>query len=221
MKKMKRFLLVILLCIITWSCSSVKLIDSWESKDFQAVKSKKILIAAKSPDVEVRKSYEVSIANQLRNQGINAIEIHKTFPDFEEKEDPTEEEIAEITKQFKNDGITAILVTSLKNTINTRNDNTPKRVDIPAEYQKRYFFSFNAGDDIHMLPKLSALEGGDVPKVELTSTTYVLEAITYDLSQKKDKQLVNVCLVDVTDPNSGKKILNKFSKIVSDQFKKK
>ncbi len=216
---MNKIALGLLILVLFSSCSSVKLMDSWKSADFQAVKSSKILIAAKSPDLEVRKSYEIAIANQLKNQGIDAVEMHKIFPDFEEKENPTEEEVAEIIKQFDAEGITSVLVTSLKNTIKTTNEDTPQRIDIPTAYQNRYFFSFNNSDDVHALPKLPSLESDDVPKVELTSTTYVLEAVTYDLTQEKKKQLMNVCLVDITDPSSAKKVLQKFSKIVASQFK--
>ncbi len=216
MNKIVKALIIVWVCS---ACSSVKLLDSWKSQSFKSFAGQKILVAAKSPDLEVRKSYEIAIVNQLRKQGIKAIEIHKTFPSFEEKENPTDEEVSKIVKQFKEKGITAILITSLKSTIKTKSDNAPQLVDIPNQYQNKYLFSFNNSDDVHALPKLSALGTNDTPRVELTSTTYVLEAITYDLTQEKDKQLVNVCLVDVTDPDSGKKILERFSKIVSDQFK--
>lgn len=209
-----------ILTILISSCSTIKLMDSWSSKDFQAIKKKKILVAAKNPDLKIRKTYEIAIANKLRNQGIDAIEIHKKFPDFEEKKTLTKEEETEIIQLFTNEGITGVMVASLKNTIETNNFETPKGADIPREYRDKYFFSYSKVDDISALPNLDSIDFDDPPEVAIKSTTYVLETVTYDLSLAKEKQLVNVCLIDVTDPDSGSQVLSKFSKIVSDQFKK-
>ncbi len=217
---MNKVIPVLLFLLVCSACSSVKLMDSWKSENFQSSENQKILVAAKSPELAVRKSYETAIANQLKSQGITAVAIHQLFPDFKDKETPTEDEVITILNTFKAEGITSILVTSLKETITTKNDNTPQRAVIPTEYRNKSFFSFNSGDNVYDLPKLAPLGGGEVPKVVLTSTTYILEAITYDITQEKDNQLVHVSLVEVTDPNSGKKILNQFSKIVSNQFKK-
>ncbi|MBQ4802136.1 hypothetical protein J8L88_04655 [Aquimarina sp. MMG015] len=214
---MKKRLLLVLILPFFLGCSSIKLIDSWKSKDFQFLKAKKILIAAKSPNLEIRKSYETAIADQLKDHNIDAVMMHKIFPDFEEKERTAPKETDQIIKLFVDKGIGGVLVTSLKNTIETKKSDTPQRANIPEEYEGKSFLAFNNEDDINnTLPKLSAPEnGGTLP----TSKTYILEAVTYDLTLEKDRQLVSVSVIDITDPKSASKVLDNFSKIVSNQFK--
>ncbi len=191
------------LLFILLSCSSTKLMDSWKAKSFDSLVNSKILVVSKSPESEVRKSYEIAIASKLRAQKINAIESHIQFPSL--KEANTSEEVAEVVKMFKGAGISGIILTSLKQTIETQNGNMATQTGIPSSYANKASFGPNSASS-------------NVPVVS-TSKTYVLEALTYDLTLEKDKQLVNVCLVDVTDPDAPDKIQKAFAKIVADQFK--
>jgi len=213
MRRVLSFLLIILFS----SCSSIKLLDSWKSEDFKSFGGKKILVAAKSPDLEIRKSYEKTIVKNLRESGINAIEMHVKFPNFSNKESRTKEENNQIVKQFLNEGINMIMVTSLKNKIETRNYSIPQSVEIPLEYKNKHVFESNTNDKL--LNNKSLNSKSQVGLKNIKMTTYVLESITYDLSLEREKQLVNVCLVDVENPKSGVQILDKFCEIVSSQFK--
>ncbi|WP_405206614.1 hypothetical protein [Aquimarina sp. LLG6339-5] len=213
---MKKRLLLVLVLPFFLSCSSIKLIDSWKSKDFQSLKAKKILIAAKSPNLEIRKSYEIAISKKLKDYDIDVVMMHRIFPDFEEKERTTQEEKSEIIKQFTEKGIEGILVTSLKNTIESKKSDTPQRVNIPVEYKDKNFLAFNSENHINHLPKLTGIQNNDTLTI---SKTYILEAIIYDITLEKKRQLVGVSVIDVTDPKSASKVLDNFSKIVSNQFK--
>jgi len=214
MRKVLPFLFIVMMLS---GCSSITLLDSWKSKDFKNLNKKKILVAAKSPDLEIRKSYEKAIVNNLRKLGVNAVELHVKFPNFSNKENRTEEENSQIVKQFRNEGINVVIVTSLKNKIETRNSRMPQSVEIPLEYKNKYIFESN-----NQLLKVSSKSlNRDLEDTfsGTTEMTYVLESITYDLSLEQKKRLVNVCLVDVTNPKSGEAVLDKFSKIISRQFK--
>ncbi|MFS4491616.1 hypothetical protein [Maribacter sp. 2308TA10-17] len=201
--KNKSYYLIFGVFLVLSSCASTKLMDSWKSQSFDSLSKSKILVVSESPETDVRKSYEIAIASKLRAQNLDAIESHIQFPSLKEADTP--EETAQIVQMFKDAGISGIILTSLKQTIETQNGSMASQTGIPASYKDKASFGPNAGSS-------------DAPMVS-TSKTYVLEALTYDLTLEEGKQLVNVCLVDVTDPDAPDKIQKTFTKIVADQFK--
>lgn len=199
----KKELCFVSIFMLLWSCTSTKLMDSWKSNNFKSLATAKILVISKTPQANVRKSFETSIANKLRSKNVDAIESHIKFPSLQEAN--TIEEQNKIVQQFEEAGITAIILTSLKQTIETQKGNLGSQANIPMGYEDKR--SFNS----------DAISTETVPGSN--SKTYVLEALTYNLILEKDDQLVNVCLVDVTDPDSEDKILKSFTKIIGEQFK--
>ncbi len=220
MKKIKHLLRVTLISIILWSCSAIKLIDSWKSEDFLTVKSKKILVVAKSPNPAIQKSYEKAIASKLKKQHIDVVEMHNVFPNIRDKEQRTTEEVEQILRMFEEKKIEALLITSLKKTIETNNSSKPERGKILIENKRKSTFTVETFDNLNDLPDIDKLDFDSSPESKTISTTYILESITYDLTLEKDRQLVNVCLLDVADPNTADQVLNAFVKMISDQFKK-
>ncbi len=177
--------------------------DSWKSQSFDSLSNSKILVISESPELNVRKSYERAIASKLRSQNLDAIEAHIQFPSLKEANTP--KEVTQTVQMFKNAGISGIIITSLKQTIETQNGTMAAQTSIPANYSKKASFGSNSRDS-------------NIPMVS-TSKTYVLEALTYNLTLKKEEQLINVCLVDVTDPDEADKIQKTFTKIIANQFK--
>lgn len=186
-----------------FSCTTTKLMDSWKSPSFNSLLNAKVLVISEHPEMDVRKLYETFIVKKLRSQNINAIEAHLQFPSLEKTETPGAK--TKILQKFKKEEISAIIITSLKQTIETQNGAMSIQSSIPKAYSKRASFT--------------SIKSSENSLIVATSKTYVLEAITYNLTLEKDKQLVNVCLVDVTDPKSGDKILKSFTKIIGNQFK--
>ncbi len=183
-------------------CTSTKLMDSWKSQSFNRLSTAKILVIARSAEENIRKSYELGIANKLRAKHIDAIEAHVRFPLLQEAKTTAERD--QILRQFEEAGITAVILTALKQTIETQNANLNAHTKTPKGYENEMSFGSKA-----VSPSTPVLS---------TSKTYVLEGLIYDLTLQKGKQLVNVCLVDVTDPDSADKVKKSFTKIISDQF---
>lgn len=177
--------------------------DSWKEQSFDNLLTAKILVISQSVEENVRKSYETGIAKKLQAKHIDAVESHVLFPSLQEAK--TTEKQTQIVKQFKEAGISAIIITSLKQTIETQNGNVKSQTKIPKGYEGKMSFGSNT-----MNTSTSVLP---------TSKTYVLEGLIYDLTLPEGEQLVNVCLVDVTDPDSPKKIQKAFTKIIVEQFK--
>ncbi len=209
-----------ILLVSVFGCKTIKVEKDWQSDDFQQIKTKTILVAAKSQNIKTRKAYESAIAKNLQDNGIKAVLANEKFPNLQDKK-RSDVEKEKLLTAFKKEGIQGILVTSLKNTIVRTNKNErPKIQDIPIDYSRRGFFTFYGYDELRDLPAVppQGYEKRSFP--ELESTVYILEATLYDISLEKEKQLVSVQTVEVTDPTSGNQVLQKFSKLITKQFKK-
>ncbi len=161
------------------------------------------MVVSKASDPEVRKSYEIAIATKLRALDLDVLESHLRFPALQEANTP--EESTRVVKMFKDAGFKGIILTSLKQTIETQNGSIGAQLEIPKGYKNKSNFGFNTSTSNS--------------SVASTSKTYVLEALTYNLTSEEDRQLVNVCLVDVTDPDAPDSIRKTFAKIIAKQFK--
>ncbi len=201
--KIKHNLSLVSLLILFSGCATTKLIDSWKSNKFTTLSNSRIVVISQSPEASIRKSYEIAITDKLRVQGVDAVASHLKFPTLTEAKTP--EEIEKTIQMFKTANINGIILTSLKQTIETKNGQLSSPNVIPAAYADKSSFGANANDN-NVFPVS-------------TSKTYILEALIYNLELEDDDQLVNVCLVDVTDPNSVAKIQKTFTKIIADQFK--
>ena len=121
-------LLLVTSIVLLSSCSpAIKLVNSWKSNEFTATKGKKILVVAKSKDIEVRKAYESTIVKELKRKNIEAIEAYKLFPNLNEDKKRSKEEIKEVLSLFNSKGIKAIMLTSLKDTKTITKCNRSKR----------------------------------------------------------------------------------------------
>ncbi len=217
MRNIKIVFTITLLISLT-SCTSIKLADNWKSADFSSVKEETILVIAKAKKDEIRKNYEAEIVKRLKGKGINAIELHKKYPELKTDKEKSPEETKQIVKMFQKDGINCIMITKLKDTkeevkIITEGGNYYPTSTTHGKYNVT--FNPNSYTDSY----LSHRPDNPVKTTVLTTTTYFLEAITYNLALEKEKQLTSISLVTVKDPNSAEKVRVKFAKILAKQFK--
>ncbi len=209
-----------ILLVSVFGCKTIKVEKDWQSDDFQQIKTKTILVAAKSQNIKTRKAYESAIAKNLEDNGIKAVLANEKFPNLQDKA-YTEAETKALIASFEKEGIQGILVTSLKNTMVRTNRNEQSKIeDIPFDYSRRGVFTFIGYNELKNLPPVDPQDYEKKPFTELESTVYVLEAMLYDISLEKDKQLISIQTVEVTDPTSGNQVLQKFSKLITKQFKK-
>lgn len=188
--------------LLYWSCATSDLADSWKSENFDILSNSKILVVSENSEMDVRKSYEIAIANKLRDRNLDVVESHIQFPSL--KEANTSDEKANRTQIFKDAGIPGIILTSLKQTIDTQNGTISKPI------------SSLEGD---VDEKSSISKSNNLKKSSNTSKTYVLEALMFNLALEEEEQLVGVFLVDITDPNSLDILRKTLTRIISNQFR--
>lgn len=226
MKHIYRFLVLIPMTVVLSNCASVKLTDNWESKQFSETREKKILVVARATDMDVREAYEQEMVLKLKAKGINAVAAYEAFPSLKESKNRSEEEKSQIVKMFTDEGIHAVLLTALKNT--TVQEPSQERLYNDSFSSTRigeYGISFMSYLDVNstsyltkdLIPEDDYINDSGLSH-ELSSTTYLLEAILYDLTLEKEKQLVGVYHIEATDPKSASQVLKQFVKIVSKQF---
>ena len=226
MKKLNKTIALLVLSIVLSNCASTKLTEAWSSKDFNDTKSKKLLVVARSNDLEVRKAYENELVSELKEQGIDAVAAHVKFPNLKEDKNRSQEEIDAILSMFNKNGIKSIMLTALKDT-KIESSSAKSATDYgSASIKGKYGVSFTDYYNVHSIEYISrnlkpvyndnASENGFV----LSSTTYILEAVVYNLTLESDKQLVGIYEIEATNPSSSQKILDKFTTLISKQFKR-
>ncbi len=230
MNKFLKTVVILVVIVTTFNCAPVKLSNAWSSDNFDATKSEKILIIARSNDAEVRQAYENELTSKLKAEGINAVASYKIFPDLKDKASRTKVETEEIVKQFKAKGIQSVMLTALKDTklMQSTQKEGGNNYNKSTINKGQYGFTFVDYYSVHSIeyisrnlrPNYNANDSNNTEDIVLESTTYILEAALYDLTLEQRNQLVGAYEVQITDPNSGKQVLNKFSNLIVKQFKK-
>ncbi|MFI1743086.1 hypothetical protein [Thalassobellus sediminis] len=227
MKEIKKVTLLLVLVLFVTNCASVKLANSWHSENFDTTKTRKILVVARDNDMDVRTSYENAMVSNLKEEGVDAVSAFEMFPALKENKNRKQEEIEALVESFKSNGINAIMLTALKDT--NIEESQPKSTSfspVSTANVGMYGISFTDYYNVHSIEYISRglkpvyNDSQDAGTTRLSSTTYILEAIVYDLTLANKKQLVGVFEIEITDPSSGKQVLNKFTTLISKQFRK-
>ncbi len=226
MKEIKKVTLLVVLVMFITNCASVKLANSWNSENFDTTKARKILVVARDNDMDVRTSYENAMVSKLKEEGVDVVAAYELFPDLKENKNRSQEEIDAIVKNFKSKGINAIILTALKDTkVEESQPQSNSNNYISTANIGKYGISFTDYYNVHSIEYISrglkpVYNDNQDLVTHLSSATYILEAVVYDLALAKKEQLVGVFEIEATDPSSGKQVLNKFATLISKQFKK-
>ncbi len=220
MKNIFRFLfLLVLPAVLLSSCSGMKLANSYKSDDFETLRNKKMLVVARTPMEDVRKAYELDLVSKLKAKGVNAVASHVAFPDLKRIDNKTAERITEVIAMFRKEGFDILTLTSLKDVQELdvmRREGGYSSFD--EYYGNKYITLRGYYDDVTAPPRLGPKEMDEQVTIT-TETTYVLEAVTYNLSLEEEKRLLSVSTAEITNPDTGKGVRKAFAKIVADELK--
>ena len=229
MKNIKLSILLLFTAVLMSSCISVvEIYDQWEGQEFSDQINQKVLVINKTDDKFGRERFEKDFAEKMRKSGIDAVESYIAFPNIESKK-RTEEEIDALLDVIKKEGFTSIIVSAIKNKTELSETSTvggyEKDMNTGAgqginiyNYSYHYYgfgsfygsaYNSNVGS-IYVEPETT----------ENSYNVYTLEAVTYNLSLKKEEQVVGVLTVRITDPQSYEEIANKYIKMIIKHFKK-
>ena len=107
-------LIFILAIIIFTGCSSIKIVDSWRSKEYTDFKPKKLLIVGITENLTARKIFEEQLKEKLKQNGVDSAESYDLFTLKFTTEKQTEENIKEEVEKITKNGFDAILISAVK-----------------------------------------------------------------------------------------------------------
>ena len=79
MKKTMYSIMLIGFALVMSSCSSVKVLDSWQGENLESLADKSILVVARTDNQQARIAFEEAMANDLRKAGLKATESYLKF----------------------------------------------------------------------------------------------------------------------------------------------
>ena len=211
---------ILLLSILLFSgCSGMKLSNSYKSDSFENLNKKKVLVISRTPLEDIRQEYELEIVAKLKSKGINAVASHIAFPNLKRIDNKTSKRISEVISQFRKEGFDHLLLTSLKDV--QEQEVLQKQggySSLNEYYGNKYITLKGYYDDLNAAPRLPAREIEETTNIILL-TTYILEAVTYNLSLEEEKRLLSVTTAEVTNPDSGKEVRRAFATILASELK--
>ncbi|MCW5515694.1 hypothetical protein [Muriicola sp. Z0-33] len=216
---MKNYKLLFFAAMILSGCSSTKLANSYKPDNIGSVGDKKIIVVSRTPQDDVRKGYERAISKELRAVGFNATASHLVFPDLKPLTNKTVERIAQTISKFRDEGYDILLLTSLKDV----NEQDILRSEegfgsLSDYYGNKYVTLKGYYDDVHAPPKLSPLET-ELEPITKKEVTFILEAVTYNLSLPVEQRLLSVVTTEITNPNSASSVKKGFAKAIAKEIK--
>lgn len=203
---MHKFTFLLILAILTLSCSSSKITTSqWVSNEFKNQDIDRILIFANTEDSDLQKEFENRTAALLSKEGISPVTMHELFPTIEYKEVRSQEEINQFVSECKDKNIDKILFASQKSVI----------VDtVKTKSLHNYMNS------------LEPLKIGYTPKEKLEYktkeiTTYIIEAAVYDIDATTVNKPIATTTLKATNPKSTTVLKERLLKAIVTLFESK
>ncbi|MFC5045488.1 hypothetical protein ACFSTE_18240 [Aquimarina hainanensis] len=212
MKKLGKFLGLVIMITAFVGCSSVKVTHSWKDIKTENLKGKNILVMCKTKDDIARIQFEDDITDELNQNGYTAHVSYKTFPDIStDKNDLTTEEIENVKTKLKGEGVDVVVMTVLKDikkyTTTTASGSTGYYVSTyPGFYRRGYyrgFYSYYGSVYIDTAPVMYTTSSGK---------KYILETVFYDLKQPEKNQLISVITTELDNPETLGTTSTDFSK---------
>lgn len=221
MKKIKSIVALIVVAVTLASCgTSVKVADQWKNENFLALKNEKIVVIHKTANEVSKKRFEIDLVKALQAKGIDAVEMHKAFPDVVYNEKRTDAEVKALEERVLAAGYNGVIITLLKDK-DQQIETTSSGGYYSGGYYPSYYGSYYGGFGSYYGGVYGHGYGGSyIPPSSTTKVVdiYLLETVTYDISQKEGEELVGVVSVKVKDPQSYSGIAEKYVKIITDQF---
>lgn len=225
MKNRMRITLLLGILVLIVGCGpSIKLTDAWTAENIKEIRNETFLVIVRTDSRSSRQILENNIAEQLRAEGIDAVESYTKYPSIKVNKKVSEEEVAEFVSIITRDGFEGVALTVLR-------DVSSELVTeqsggyytgggyYPSRYGRRYG-GFGGYYGNYYSPY--GMGGSYVPATETTYTQeiYKLETVMYDLRKDSNKQLIAVIGVDITDPVSTSEIAEGYAKKVVEGLKK-
>lgn len=182
--------IVVLLVLLTmWSCSSTKFVDSWKNDEIAVFEPQKLLVIGITDNLTAKKIFEEELKNAFLNRNLNTFESSEVF-DVSFSESPkSQEEVDAMTEKLLENGFDAVVITAVKG-VDDRRQYHSGYYNVGFHWRRfgRYYYRFQ---NIYYTPGYY-----DNYKV------YHIETSIYNIKENVDenKSLVWVGSFDIVNP---------------------
>jgi len=210
-----------MLMMVLVNCgTSVKVTDAWQVDDIDEAREEQYLVIARVDDQTGRQRFEQEIADRLRVGGIKAVESYKQYPSLNVLLQLTDEEIDRWVNGIQSEGFNGIVLTVIRDSKSETRTST-SGVGVGVGHYPGYYGDYGYfGDYFGSVYSPYGYSGAYIPVSQrtYTSETYYLESVAYDLERERNKQLIALVSVEVTDPKSAAEVAPKYADKVFAQF---
>ncbi len=209
MKTINKILSILTLIVMVTSCSTVRVVSTWNHSKELNLNDKRIMVISKTDDNVVRSQFESDLVNKLREHGLNSMESLTVFPKIDTEVKLNENEVQKIVEDLKNKGVDIIILNTLKDTQEyTRTETTG------GGYSTLYFPTYFRGPNGTFYRYYNSIHVKSEPESTITHTgkKYILETVIYDLTKTDNEQLISVITTEIDNPKSLGTISKDFSK---------
>ncbi|WP_109300948.1 hypothetical protein [Aquimarina sp. AU474] len=215
MKTTSKLVSLMLLTTILFSCSAVKVTDSWKDVKTLDIKNKNIMVVSRSDNETLRTRFEKDLVNNLNDQGYQSVESFVVFPGSNPTDEVSEEEMHMIKEKIKKSGIEVAIVTSLKNcqeyTETTTTGVSYQVSTFPFYYRGYYRGFYRYYGTVYM-------QSDPITIITSKGKVYILETVVYDLTQPEDQQLLSVITTSIDNPETIGVTSKHFSKKITKEL---
>ncbi|ARV15818.1 hypothetical protein [Polaribacter sp. SA4-12] len=204
---MKNFIYLLVITIF-FSCSSIKTIDSWKSKNHADFKPQKVLIIGITENLTARRIFEEELKEELNLKGIEARESYEMFTPKFTNEKQTEENIQEEIEKITKNGFDAILISAVKG--------VDEEVSYNNNYYTNYYYRRHPFRRYYYLNQAVYFDTGYYNKYKI----YHVETSLYKLKENNDKSLVWVISNKIIEPSSINTTVNEYVNVIIKSLKK-
>ena len=217
---LRLFSALIFLMTLSNCGTSVKVTDTWQADDIDEAREEQYLVIARVDDQTGRQRFEQEIADRLRVGGIKAVESYKQYPSLNVLLQLTDEEIDRWVNGIQSEGFNGIVLTVIRDSKSETRTST-SGVGVGVGHYPGYYGDYGYfGDYFGSVYSPYGYSGAYIPVSQrtYTSETYYLESVAYDLERERNKQLIALVSVEVTDPKSAAEVAPKYADKVFAQF---
>lgn len=218
MKTINKFIGIVIVSILFYSCSSVKVADSWKDIKTSDIKNKNVLVVTKTNNETIRVKFEMDMVSVLNDKGYKSIQSFVKFPEMKPAINIEEGQVKEMVNKLKNSGIDVVIMTVLKDvkeyTKTVTSGSSYQVISYPVYYRRGYYRGFYRHYGIVYL------ESDPMAEVTSIGKKYILETVVYDLTQPKDKELISVITTEIDNPESIEVVSTDFAKKIAKELSK-
>lgn len=223
---MKRFIyinLILISILVSSSCSSVKVLNSWKADNMNEVKDNNILVIARTANTSARIAFENEIVKELAARNITATASFTKFPNLKPDQEITEEKEKNIKDLIKKEGFSGVVLTVIKEKQELSKTVTDGGYYAGGNYYGYYPRYYNGFYGYYYNPHAYSTLGSYVPQTSTTYTAnnYIVETVIYNLDESDERQLVAVVTSKIEEPENAATTAKQYVKAIAQSFDKK